>query len=80
VGRRRDADEAVEGPAECLAGSEAAWQLAEAGVPEATLEEIARRAARAVDEATEEAKAGPEPDPEAAQTQVWQDGGSSWRN
>jgi acetoin:2,6-dichlorophenolindophenol oxidoreductase subunit alpha len=55
-------------------------RLAEAGVPDATLEEITRRAAEAVDQATEEAKASPEPGPEAMQTQVWQDGGSAWRN
>jgi hypothetical protein len=33
-----------------------------------------------VDHATEEAKAGAEPRLELAETNVWADGGHSWRN
>jgi pyruvate dehydrogenase E1 component alpha subunit len=50
------------------------------GVPEQTLDVIDRQAMAAVDLATEEAKAGPDPDPEIAFTNVWSDGGSGWRN
>ena len=35
---------------------------------------------QAVDLATEEAKAGPEPRLELASTNVWSDGSSGWRN
>jgi pyruvate dehydrogenase E1 component alpha subunit len=34
----------------------------------------------AVDQATEEAKAGPPPDPSVALSDVFADGGSSWRS
>jgi hypothetical protein len=34
----------------------------------------------AVDAATDAAKNGPLPDPAAAFTDVWADGGNSWRN
>jgi pyruvate dehydrogenase E1 component alpha subunit len=50
------------------------------GVPEQTLDAIGEQAMAAVDLATEEAKAGPDPDPEIAFTNVWSDGGSGWRN
>ncbi len=50
------------------------------GVDEATLDAIDKNARDAVDRATEEAKAGPEPRLESALTNVWADGGNSWRN
>ncbi len=50
------------------------------GVDEATLDAIDKRAKEAVDRATEEAKAGPEPRLELAGTNVWADGGNAWRN
>jgi TPP-dependent pyruvate/acetoin dehydrogenase alpha subunit len=50
------------------------------GIGEAVLDGIDERARRAVDRATEEAKAGPLPPPETAETNVWADGGAAWRN
>jgi acetoin:2,6-dichlorophenolindophenol oxidoreductase subunit alpha len=50
------------------------------GVAEAVLDGIDARAKEAVDLATEEAKAGPEPRLELASTNVWADGSSGWRN
>ncbi len=50
------------------------------GVDEAVLDEIEKNARQAVDRATEEAKAGPEPRLELAATNVWADGGHAWRN
>ena len=50
------------------------------GVDEATLDAIDKNARDAVDRATEEAKAGPEPRLELAVTNVWADGGHAWRN
>jgi len=50
------------------------------GVDEGTLDAIDKNARDAVDRATEEAKAGPEPRLELALTNVWADGGNSWRN
>ena len=50
------------------------------GVDEAVLDEIDAEAKAAVDRATEEAKAGAEPRPELAFTDVWSDGGWEWRN
>jgi len=50
------------------------------GVSEPVLDAIDARARAAVDQATEEAKAGPVPRPELAGTNVWSDGGSGWRN
>ncbi len=50
------------------------------GVAEAALAEIEKAAREAVDRATDEAKAGPEPRLELAATNVWADGGHSWRN
>jgi acetoin:2,6-dichlorophenolindophenol oxidoreductase subunit alpha len=55
-------------------------RLLEAGADEATLAAIREEARADVDAATEEAKAAPPPDPEVILTQVWADGGSSWRN
>jgi len=54
--------------------------LLDRGVDEAALAEIEKTAREAVDRATEEAKAGPEPRLELAATNVWADGGHSWRN
>jgi acetoin:2,6-dichlorophenolindophenol oxidoreductase subunit alpha len=50
------------------------------GVDEAVLDAIDKNAREAVDRATEEAKAGPEPRLELAGTNVWADGGHAWRN
>ncbi|WP_300608079.1 thiamine pyrophosphate-dependent dehydrogenase E1 component subunit alpha [Trebonia sp.] len=50
------------------------------GAAEAALAEIEKTAREAVDRATDEAKAGPEPRLELAATNVWADGGHSWRN
>ena len=55
-------------------------RLLASGVDEAEVQEIERGAQEAVDRATEEAKAGPPPDPASLMTEVWADGGSSWRN
>ena len=54
--------------------------LIERGIAEQDLDAIDERARAAVDLATEEAKAGPVPRPGLAETNVWSDGGSSWRN
>jgi TPP-dependent pyruvate/acetoin dehydrogenase alpha subunit len=50
------------------------------GLDEAVLDKIDAEAKAAVDLATEEAKAGAEPRPELAFTDVWSDGGWEWRN
>jgi acetoin:2,6-dichlorophenolindophenol oxidoreductase subunit alpha len=50
------------------------------GVDEAVLDAIDKDAREAVDRATEEAKAGPEPRLELAGTDMWADGGHAWRN
>ena len=50
------------------------------GVAEETLTEIENEAQADVDAATEDAKAAPEPELQAAFTDVWADGGASWRN
>ena len=50
------------------------------GVLSDVLDEIEAEALATVDRATEEAKAGPEPDPASLETQLWSDGGSAWRN
>jgi pyruvate dehydrogenase E1 component alpha subunit len=55
-------------------------KLTARGVPEAVLDGIDAEAARKVNQATEEAKAGPEPRAELAATNVWSDGGHAWRN
>jgi pyruvate dehydrogenase E1 component alpha subunit len=54
--------------------------LVSRGVDEAVLDKIDAEAKAAVDQATEEAKAGAEPRPELAFTDVWSDGGWEWRN
>ena len=50
------------------------------GVDPAVLDELDSKAREAVDRATEEAKAGPQPRLELAGTNVWADGGNAWRN
>jgi pyruvate dehydrogenase E1 component alpha subunit len=50
------------------------------GVDEAVLDKLDAEAKAAVDLATEEAKAGAEPRPELAYSDVWSDGGWEWRN
>ena len=50
------------------------------GVSEETLDAIDASARGKVDQATEEAKAGAEPDLALASTNVWSDGGAAWRN
>jgi TPP-dependent pyruvate/acetoin dehydrogenase alpha subunit len=55
-------------------------RLARIGVADTELDAIDAQVAAAVDEATEIAQSGPEPDGSAALTDVWADGGSSWRN
>lgn len=55
-------------------------RLLRLGVPEGDLSQIEQDVARRVDEATEFAKAGARPDPSVMMTDVWSDGGSSWRN
>jgi pyruvate dehydrogenase E1 component alpha subunit len=50
------------------------------GVPEDRLGEIQHQVARVVDEATEFAKNGAAPTADLVDTDVWADGGSSWRN
>jgi TPP-dependent pyruvate/acetoin dehydrogenase alpha subunit len=55
-------------------------RLLAAGIDQATLVEIERDIAARVDEATEAAKAAPAPGVEFLMSDVWADGGSSWRN
>jgi pyruvate dehydrogenase E1 component alpha subunit len=55
-------------------------RLTRLGVDTAVIDGIDEEVAAAVDVATEEAEAGPLPDPRSAYTDVWADGGSSWRN
>ncbi|MPZ54285.1 MAG: pyruvate dehydrogenase (acetyl-transferring) E1 component subunit alpha, partial [Acidimicrobiia bacterium] len=50
------------------------------GIPEGDLSKISQDVARRVDEATEFAKAGALPSEDVLMTDVWADGGSSWRN
>jgi len=54
--------------------------LASRGIDAAVLDSIDAKARADVDRATEEAKAGPEPRLELAETNVWADGGHAWRN
>lgn len=49
------------------------------GVPSADVQRAEERAARLVEEAVAAAKAAPEPDPREAFSDVWADGGSTWR-
>ena len=55
-------------------------RLLEEGVEEKVLEDIERIARELVDRATEEARAAAVPDRSSLETEVWADGGSSWRN
>ncbi len=55
-------------------------RLLSLGTPEVRLTEIQQEVAAAVDEATEFAKAGAEPSADVLLTEVYADGGSSWRN
>jgi TPP-dependent pyruvate/acetoin dehydrogenase alpha subunit len=54
--------------------------LVSRGIDAAVLDAMDKNAREAVDRATEEAKAGPEPSVERAGTNVWADGGNAWRN
>ncbi|MFF7039238.1 thiamine pyrophosphate-dependent dehydrogenase E1 component subunit alpha [Streptomyces massasporeus] len=54
-------------------------RLAELGVGEETVAEADERARAVVERAVEAAKAAPPPDPRAALTDVWGDGGAAWR-
>ncbi len=55
-------------------------RLRSLGVEQERLDEIEREVARAIDAATEFAKAGAEPGEAALLTEVYADGGSRWRN
>jgi TPP-dependent pyruvate/acetoin dehydrogenase alpha subunit len=55
-------------------------RLLAAGAEEETLAGIDRQALEAVDQATEEAREAPFPDPDTLETELWADGGSAWRN
>ncbi|HSL09985.1 MAG TPA: thiamine pyrophosphate-dependent dehydrogenase E1 component subunit alpha [Actinomycetota bacterium] len=55
-------------------------RLQKLGVDEDRLSSIEDQVARAIDEATEFAKGGPEPGEGALMTEVYADGGSRWRN
>ena len=55
-------------------------RLEDLGIAADVLDEIEQRAQADVDAATEAARNGPLPDIESAFTDVWADGGSSWRN
>jgi acetoin:2,6-dichlorophenolindophenol oxidoreductase subunit alpha len=55
-------------------------RLERAGVAAADLDRIEAEVRQVVDTATREAEAAPPPDPSELFTDVWADGGSSWRN
>jgi pyruvate dehydrogenase E1 component alpha subunit len=55
-------------------------RLLDLGIAAADLTDIELEVAGAVDRATEEAKASPEPDRDIAARDLWADGGSAWRN
>ena len=55
-------------------------RLLDFGIEEKVVTGIEKAVIQAVDEATEAAKASPTPSLEYATTDVWADGGSSWRN
>jgi pyruvate dehydrogenase E1 component alpha subunit len=55
-------------------------RLLDFGIEEKVVTGIEMAVIQAVDEATEAAKASPTPPLEYATTDVWADGGSSWRN
>ncbi len=55
-------------------------KLTDLGVDTGSLDQIEADATAEVNAATEESKAAPPPDPGSLMTDVWADGGSSWRN
>ena len=55
-------------------------RLESLGVESVELDGIEAAATVEIDEATEVSKASPPPDPSILMTEVWADGGSSWRN
>ena len=55
-------------------------RLLASGVEPEVIDRVEREALELVDRATEEAKAGPYPEPEALGTELWADGGSAWRS
>jgi TPP-dependent pyruvate/acetoin dehydrogenase alpha subunit len=55
-------------------------RLLASGVEPEVIDRVEREALELVDRATEEAKAGPYPEPEALGAELWADGGSAWRN
>ena len=55
-------------------------RLLEAGVAEPVLRDIEAAVTRAVDEATEAAKASPPSPVDVVEKDVWSDGGAAWRN
>lgn len=55
-------------------------RLLKLGIDEAGLAAIEKETKDLVDRATEEARSSPPPDPAIATTDVWADGGMSWRN
>ncbi|HKI29715.1 MAG TPA: thiamine pyrophosphate-dependent dehydrogenase E1 component subunit alpha [Actinomycetota bacterium] len=55
-------------------------RLLASGVEPGAIDRVERETLELVDRATEEAKAGPYPDPEALGTELWADGGSAWRS
>ncbi|MGH2384428.1 MAG: thiamine pyrophosphate-dependent enzyme, partial [Candidatus Limnocylindria bacterium] len=55
-------------------------RLLDAGVVDDELAKIEAEVKESVAEAERAARAAPDPDPETATTQLWADGGSSWRS
>jgi pyruvate dehydrogenase E1 component alpha subunit len=55
-------------------------RLLEAGADAAALDAIEQETRDKVKAAEDEARAAPEPSPDALETQVWADGGSAWRS
>jgi acetoin:2,6-dichlorophenolindophenol oxidoreductase subunit alpha len=55
-------------------------RLLDAGIAAETLDDIHAEVRAAVDAAEAAARAAPDPDPATATTQVWADGGSTWRS
>lgn len=55
-------------------------RLLSLGIDPGELDAIEEEARRAVDRATEEARAAPFPDPSTLETELWADGGSRWRS
>ena len=55
-------------------------RLADFGITENTIHQLEEEAMALVNQATDEAKASPTPSLDLIQTNLWADGGSSWRN